>query len=107
MRLFEFADPMVTKLVAVSDQLKTDLKKKGVDPNMSLPDFLHYLRKFDIILDKSDLYDMIKNPPLKSLISNIQGDKIIFKGFQTPEAPPEDQSQQIVAGMAKQAAGQQ
>lgn len=106
MRLYEFAnsDPTITKLVAVTDQLKTDLKTGKANKDMSLPDFLQYLKKYDIILDKTDLYDMIKNMPLKNLISNIQGDKIIFKGFQTPEPPPEEESQKIVAGMAKQAA---
>jgi hypothetical protein len=49
---------------------------------------------------------MIKQLPLKNLISNIQGDKIVFKGFGTPEAPPEDESKNIVAGMAKHATGQ-
>jgi hypothetical protein len=48
---------------------------------------------------------MIKKLPLKNLISNIQGDNIVFKGFGTPEAPPEDESKNIVAGMAKKAAG--
>lgn len=109
MRLYEFAgpDPMVTKLVAVSDQLKADLENGKADPNMSLPDFLQYLKKFDIIVDKTDLYDMIKKLPLKNLITNIQGDKIIFKGFGTPEAPPEEESKKVVAGMAQQAASQQ
>lgn len=107
MRLYEFAgpDPMVTKLVAVGDQLKTDLEKGQADPNMTVPDFLQYLKKFDIIYDKTDLYDMIKQLPLKNLISNIQGDKIVFKGFGTPEAPPEEESKKVVAGMAKHAVG--
>lgn len=107
MRLYEFAgpDPMVTKLVAVGDQLKSDLEKGQADPNMSVPDFLQYLKKFDIIYDKTDLYDMIKQLPLKNLISNIQGDKIVFKGFGTPEAPPEEESKKVVAGMAKHAVG--
>jgi hypothetical protein len=47
---------------------------------------------------------MIKQLPLKNLISNIQGDKIVFKGFGTPEAPPADDSKKIVAGMAQNAA---
>jgi hypothetical protein len=98
---------MVTKLVAVTDQLKSDLEKGEADPNMTLPNFLQYLKKFDIIIDKTDLYDMIKKMPLKNLISNIQGDKIIFKGFGKPEAPPDEESKKIVAGMAKQAVGQQ
>lgn len=107
MRLYEFAgpDPMVTKLVAVGDQLKSDLEKGQADPNMSVPDFLQYLKKYDIIYDKTDLYDMIKQLPLKNLISNIQGDKIVFKGFGTPEAPPEEESKKVVAGMAKHATG--
>jgi hypothetical protein len=107
MRIFEFADPIVTKLVAVTDQLKSDLERGEADPNMLLPDFLQYLKKFGIVLDKTDLYDMIKNMPLKSLISNIQGDKIIFKGFGTPEAPPEEESKKIVANMAQTATNQQ
>ena len=107
MRLYEFAgpDPMVTKLVAVGDQLKSDLEKGEADPNMSVPDFLQYLKKYDIIYDKTDLYDMIKQLPLKNLISNIQGDKIVFNGFGTPEAPPEEESKKVVAGMAKHAVG--
>jgi len=107
MRLYEFAgpNPMVTKLVAVGDQLKSDLEKGQTDPNMSVPDFLQYLKKYDIIYDKTDLYDMIKQLPLKNLISNIQGDKIVFKGFGTPEAPPEEESKKVVAGMAKHATG--
>jgi|LakMenEpi03Aug12_release.lakeMendotaPanAssembly.Ray.scaffolds.fasta_scaffold456345_1 hypothetical protein len=107
MRLYEFAgpNPMVTKLVAVGDQLKSDLEKGQADPNMSVPDFLQYLKKYDIIYDKTDLYDMIKQLPLKNLISNIQGDKIVFKGFGTPEAPPEEESKKVVAGMAKHATG--
>lgn len=108
MRLHEFAgsDPTVTRLVAVTDQFKSDLENNKIDPNMSLPDFLQYLRKYDIILDKTDLYDMIKKMPLKNLITNIQGDKIIFKGLGQPEPPPEEENKKIVANMAKQAAGQ-
>lgn len=109
MRLYELSgpNPMVTKLVAVSDQLKSDLEKNKTDVNMSVSDLLQYLKKFDIILDKTDLYDMIKKMPLKNLITNIQGDKIVFRGFANPEPPPEEESKKVVANMAKQAAGQQ
>jgi len=105
MRLYEFikSDPTVTKLVAVTSQLKTDLEKGRADPNMSLPEFLKYLSNYDIILDKTDLYNMIKVMPLKDLISNIQGDKIIFKGFDEPMSAPEDENKEVVANMAKHA----
>lgn len=105
MRLYEFAgaDPMVTKLVAITDQIKTDLDNGDQDPNISLPDFLQLLRKYDIFLDKEDLYVMIKQLPLKNLISNIKGDKIVFKG--TDDTVHSDSSEDnVVASMAKKAA---
>jgi len=64
---------------------------------------LQYYRDNDIVIDKSDLYTMIKKPPLDQSIENIQGDNIIFKG-QTPEqeAGP-DENQKIVQQMAQSA----
>ena len=47
---------------------------------------------------------MIKKPPLNKIISNIQSAKVIFKGMGTPEAPDQDQNNQIVKQMANQAA---
>lgn len=102
MRLFEFADPIITKLVAVSDQLKTDLTQDQTKSDMSVEELLDYLQKYDITIDKMDLFNMIKKPPLKNIIQNIQGDKVIFKGFQEPEAP-DDQQQKVVQQMAKKA----
>lgn len=109
MRLNEFfdADSMVTKLVAVSDMLKTEVEKSKKNPDWSVNKLLKYLKKYDIIVDKTDLYDMIKKMPLKSVISNIQGDKVIFKGKEEPEKPADEESKKIVAGMAQKASGQQ
>ena len=105
MRLYEFdrPDPVVTKLVAVSDQLKTDLEHDQSKTNMTVDQFLKYLQKYDITLDKLDLYNMIKKPPLKNIIDNIQGDNIVFKGFAEPNMPADDQ-QQVVKQMASNAA---
>ena len=69
MRLFEFAtDPLIPKLVAVSDQIKTELDNGDIQPDMSLEDFIQRLQKYDITLDPNDLYNMIKKPPLNDLI---------------------------------------
>ena len=47
---------------------------------------------------------MIKNPPLNTVIKNIQGDKVIFKGHDdTQMAPDQTQSQQVVGQMAQSA----
>jgi hypothetical protein len=105
MRLFEIdnSDPLVVKLIAVSDQLYTDLLNGETDPDMTTEELLQYLQKYDIVLDKTDLYNMIKKPPLNKIISNIQADKIIFKNINSPEAPDQEQSNQIVKQMANQA----
>ena len=106
MFLFELADPASAKLIVLVNQLKTDLDNGIIDPSSYTTDeFLTYLQdKGDIVLDVTDLYDMIKNPPLNTVISNIQGDKVIFKGHDdTPAAPDQTQSQQVVQQMAQSA----
>jgi hypothetical protein len=103
MRLFEFAtDPLITKLVAVTDQLKNELDDGSIDPEMSLENFIQYLQEYGITLDTNDLYNMIKKPPLNDLISNIQADQVIFKGYGTVEQP-EDEKKKVVKQMAKSA----
>lgn len=103
MRLYEFAqDPLIPKIIAVSDQLKSDLDDGTIQPEMTLQDFIEYLQVYDITLDPNDLYNMIKKPPLSKLISNIKGDQVIFKGFGTIEQP-EDEKKKIVKQMASSA----
>ena len=61
-------------------------------------------QKYDIVLDVTDLYDMIKNPPLNTVIKNIQGDSVIFKGHDDEmKNPDQTQNQEIVGQMAQSA----
>jgi hypothetical protein len=107
MRLYEFAaDPIVTSLVAVVDQLQTDLDSGEVHSDWTVPELLAYFRDYDILLDKTDLYNMIQVPPLNSLIQNIQGDNVIFKGQTSAADQPEDEKKKIVKSMANHAAQQ-
>jgi uncharacterized protein YfbU (UPF0304 family) len=106
MFLFELADPASAKLIVLVNQLKTDLDNGIIDPSSYTTDeFLTYLQdKGDIVLDITDLYDMIKNPPLNTVIKNIQGDQIIFKGHDdNTENPDQSQSQKVVGQMAQSA----
>ena len=107
MRLFEFQldDPLRVKLVAASNQLKSKMEESGADEPMSTNAFLSLLRdKYDITIDKSDIYDMIKKDPLRNIIDSIEDDKIIFKGMkQSKSETPIDKSEQTVAKMAKRA----
>lgn len=103
MFLFELSsDPLRTKLIAVVDQLKTDLENKKGEKPETVDAFLSYLQKYDITLDQNDLFDMIKKPPLKNIIHNIKDKKIIWKGYEEPRMP-EKVSDNIVKSMAKKA----
>lgn len=104
MRLYEFDDtkPIVTKIVAATDQLKKDVDS-GKAKDWKLDQLLDYFQRYDVILDPKDLYNMIKKDPLKQVISNIQGQDVVFKGQQQPTAPA-DQNKEVVAKMADQAA---
>ena len=106
MLLYEFdqTGPLITKLIAVSGQLGIDLESGKVNPDWTMDDLLNYFQKYDITLDPADLYNMIKKPPLKNLISNIQGDKIVFKGQSSAEAAPPDEENKVVKAMADKAA---
>ena len=109
MFLFELdsPDPFVVKLIAVTNQLKSDIDNGIEKENWTTDEFLNYLQANGINLDTTDLYSMIKKPPLQNVISNIQGDTVIFKGHEpvatTPAMPDQENSQKVVAQMAQSA----
>jgi hypothetical protein len=105
MRLYEFDEnsATVSKIVALTNQLEQDLEDGEIPTEYSMDDLINYFREYDVILDAQDLYNMIKQPPLNSLIQNIQGDKVVFKGQSTTATPPEDENQKVVSQMAKNA----
>lgn len=109
MYLFEFDQNsvIISKIVALTNQLKQEIEDGKVDAdNYTVDQLLDYFQLYDVILDVNDLYNMIKVPPLKSLITNIQGDKVVFQGYAGKDnskgAPPVD-NQKVVANMAKRA----
>ena len=107
MRLFEFDENNIeaVKMVAITNQLKNDLDNGLIGDDHTVDDLLDYFQEYDVILDVNDLYDMIELPPLKDLITNIQGDRVVFKGQQetTVDRPATPDNDKIVATMAKRA----
>jgi hypothetical protein len=104
MRLFELdTSPLLVSLVAATSQLKTEIDAGEEKPNWTLPELLQYYKNNDIIIDKSDLYDMVKNPPLNKFITNIQGDNVVFKGQAQGNEPGADEGSKIVNQMAHSA----
>jgi hypothetical protein len=110
MLLFEFDQKqdsaMIAQIVALTNQLQQEIEDGGVDPNnYSVDDLLDYFQEYDIILDVDDLYNMINVPPLKDVVTNIKGDKVVFKGYsdKTVLDQPEGEDKKTVARMAKHA----
>jgi len=109
MFLFEFDQDsaQVAKIVALTNQLKDDVENGEVDSdNFTVDELLDYFQQYDVILDVNDLYNMIKVAPLKTLVKNIQGDKVVFKGQEDDSAEtkaPEDENKKIVSKMANSA----
>lgn len=111
MRLFELdnSGELVTKIVTLTDQLRNDIDNGKISSNFTMEMLQNYFRQYGIILDKQDFYKMILKYPLKNVISNIEGEQVIFKGLpQQPkptESPDNEKSQDIVSKMAHKAAG--
>lgn len=111
MRLFELAtDPQLIRLIAAADQLKTALNTGQIKQNITvnqLKDFFKEVTDGQLILSNDDLYAMIQKKPLNSIISNIQGDEVVFKGLtptqKTEPPPPPEQSKEVVDKMAQNA----
>lgn len=108
MFLFEFDQDsaLVSKIVALTNQLEQDLEDGKIGNDYTVDQLLDYFQKYDVILDVNDLYNMIKVPPLKTVIKNIQGDKVVFVGQEEPNKKydaPESDDKKTVAIMAKRA----
>lgn len=107
MRLFEFdsSDPLRVKLTAVTSQLKARIGEEGSTKPMSTDSLLSLLKNNDIIIDKSDIYDMVKKEPLSNMIDDIRDDQVVFKGQKPMRGTmTPDNAEKIVSQMAKKAA---
>ena len=107
MLLYEFTSrsPLLISLVAIIGQLKSSIDSGDEKPDWTVDELLELLKNNNVIIDQSDLYDMIKEPPLNHSIENIQGDQVIFKGQETIDTEQDaDKNRDIVKGMAHRAA---
>jgi hypothetical protein len=107
MRLFEFVedDPLRVKLQALSNQLKDRVVNSG--QSMSTDELLNFFKDNDIIIDKSDLFDIVKKEPLVNIIHNVNKDEVIFKGQEGAEqqgaTPKPSETKKTLSTMAKRA----
>ena len=108
MLLFEFDQDaaLVSKIVALTSQLEQDLDNGKIGDNFTVDRLLDYFQNYDVILDANDLYNMIRVPPLKTIIKNIQGDKVVVVGQEETKQKYDTSAgddKKTVAAMAKRA----
>lgn len=107
MFLYELAgpDPLTIRLIAVLGQLKSKIDAGEEKSDWKTDELLQFLDDSGIILDKSNLFDMVKTPPLNNIITNIQGDDVIFKGQEQidPDSQDATQDKKVVDQMAHNA----
>lgn len=103
MRLYEFEDPLRVKLVALASQLEADARDDNFENVVTTDDLIGYFRHNGLVLDKSDIYNMVKNPPLSNIIDSIKDDQVIFKGQHVDQEESPDEKEKIVKQMAHQA----
>ena len=109
MRLFEFADDdsLRVKLTGSISQLIGRIRDTNTEKSYSLKALLSRLADQGISLGEDQFKDMVKNEPLKNLIANVKGDKVIFKGEEdsgdSDSAIEPDDSTSTLKSMAKRA----
>jgi hypothetical protein len=93
-------------LTGIVSQIFNRIKDTGFNKEYSLKSLLDTLSDRGLDLDREEFEKMIKHQPLKHLISNIKGDKIIFKGKSETDtdAMDPDETTSTLEKMAKRAA---
>ncbi len=109
MKLYEFEtnDHDAIMLTGIVSQILSRINDTGFKKEYSLDSLLNTFSDKGYDIDREEFLDMIKNPPLKNLISNVKGDKVVFKGEEEStddsEAVDMDQTSDTLEKMAKRA----
>lgn len=77
---FESDDHDSIVLTGIVSQIFNRIKDTGFDKEYRLDSLLNTLADRGLDIDREEFIEMIQNPPLKNLISNVKGDMVVFKG---------------------------
>jgi hypothetical protein len=86
MRLFEFDeefdqdDPLRVATTAALSHAKAEIEDTAYKGKYTLDTLQQELEKYDVRLSKAQMIELAKQEPWKNLISNISGEKVVFKG---------------------------
>lgn len=109
MKLYEFddIDRDAIRITGIVSQLLSRIKDTDFKGKYSLKSLLNTLSEKGYDIDRGEFLDMIKNPPLKNIIANVQGDRVVFKGEEQETddnlAVDQDETSDTLEKMAKRA----
>lgn len=96
---------LAAKIAAITGELEHKIKDDKSKELDTVDKLLDFFSNNDIELDVTDLYSMIKVDPLKKVIDNIQGEKVVYKGQEetNPQEVDSEEQDKTVAAMAQRA----
>ena len=98
------SDVDTTKLAALSQFLLGRAQDTDAAKTISTDAFVKLAANMGISLTQDRLSDMIQQPPLSNIITNIEGDRIVFQGADAvPTTMTTDLARATVDNMAKRA----
>lgn len=94
------SDPLRVRITSMLSQLRARQQESGAKKNYSVDSVLNILGKDGIHISKDDLYDIIKDDPIKNIITDFDSG-VHFKGTEKNGAElPTDDSEKAVKDMA-------
>lgn len=92
------------QLAALTKFLLSRAEESGSRKKISVPAFLQIAADMGISFTRDQLLNQVSQPPLNNLISNVEGDEIIFKGEETADTTMSvPKAQSVVDKMSKRA----
>ena len=108
MRLFELDDtfdkddPLRVGTTAVLSRIKSDIEDTNYKGDFKVKTLLNMLRDNGVNLTHQQLIEIVKKEPWSNLISNIKGDRVVFRGSPSSDSDSlEDKGEDTVKRMAK------
>ena len=106
---FEDDDPLRVATTAVLSQIKSDIEDSAYKGKFTVKALLKKLADNGVKMTHAQLIELVKEEPWSNLISNIKGDKVMFKGEPDEHSGSEepDDTSSTMDRMAKRAAKKQ
>ncbi len=77
---FEQDNPLRVATTAALSRIRADIEDNAYKGKFTVDALRQELKKHEVRMTKSQLIELLKQEPWKNLISDIKGDKVLFKG---------------------------